>query len=82
MRTLPRPRHEHSFKPHSSDEGGGGRVGARRYAKEGLSDDEFERAMESELMCVMKTMASPSALVATQPGRKGEAVYVRVVYLG
>ena len=49
-------------------------MGARRYAKEELSDDEFELEMESELMCVMKTMASPSALVATQPGRKGEAI--------
>ena len=33
------------------------------------SEDEFERDMESELMGVMETMASPDALVAADTHR-------------
>ena len=61
----------------SSDEGEGGLAritrcsgsAVRREASGGWSDDEFERDMESELMGLLETVASPDALVAAAAHR-------------
>ena len=45
-----------------------------------MSDDEFEREMESELMCVLETMASPAArAAAAQTEKKGEDVIMHTI---
>ena len=49
------------------DEGGRSRQRCRGGQRSGAvvgSEDEFEREMESELMSLMETVASPDALVA------------------
>ena len=78
------------YFPCSSDEGGGGvrRCGVPRVRGVGgaMSEDEFERDMDSELMGLLQTVASPDALAAvsvtsTSVSKGRDSLHISMIYM-